>query len=223
MFNDSQGVARDAAASAARSGSARSSSPELRLRRGERLAPDRAQGLLVVSEGLVAVSTVLPDGRRQILCLNVPGETVCPICESTVWLEGLADSAIRQMPAEGDDVGAAMLRLAHQRLKDANAHLLSLGRFDGTERVAAFLVDMCRRVGRPILGGGAALHLPMSRDDIADYLGLNAETVSRILSRMKRADLLRFGAPTDILVPDLARLADRSPAPCAAMPWEDMP
>lgn len=177
------------------------------IERGQRLRPTRADGLVRVESGLVAVSTVLEDGRRQLLCLSTPGEIVCPICEPDIWIEALAPTRLCVVDCPDE----ALFALAHDRLKQANRQLVTLGRYDGVERVAAFLAEMAHRLGAVDAGGGAALHLPMSREDIADYLGLNAETVSRILTRLRKAGLVRFSTPVDCRIPDLAALESRVP------------
>ncbi|RVN63665.1 transcriptional regulator, partial [Sinorhizobium meliloti] len=70
------------------------------------------------------------------------------------------------------------------------------------ERIAAFLVDLCERQG-----GGRQLRLPMSRQDIADYLGLTIETVSRVVTKLKERSLiaLRDARTIDIMKPDALR------------------
>ena len=55
--------------------------------------------------------------------------------------------------------------------------------------------------------------LPLSREDIADYLGLNAETVSRLLSRLKKAGTVTFLSPTEFLITDMSKLEERLPLP----------
>lgn len=190
---------------------------EITLARGQRLGQELRHGLLSVMDGLIAVSTVLPDGRRQILCLNAPGETICPVCSSDCWIEALTPSQLRVLPVAHDGDGVeALFRLTHERLISANAHLLTLGRLDGAERVAAFIVDMCNRIGRPFGKAGASLHLPMTRDDVADYLGLNAETVSRLFTKLKRSKVVLFPTPTELIVPDLATLETRFPVSLAS-------
>lgn len=187
---------------------------EIALDRGQRLGQTGRGGLVSVADGLIAVSTVLADGRRQILCLNAPGETICPVCSTGCWVEALAPSRLQVDPVSHDALGLQdLFRLTHERLISANAHLLTLGRLDGAERVAAFIADMCERIGRPFGASGAVLNLPMTRDDVADYLGLNAETVSRLFSKLKRNKVVLFSTPTEMIVPDLAALEARFPAP----------
>jgi len=65
--------------------------------------------------------------------------------------------------------------------------MLLLGRKTALEKVAAFLLEMDKRLGRP-----SVMILPMSRRDIADYLGLTLETVSRALSTLRNENMLRF-------------------------------
>lgn len=185
------------------------------LGRGERVDRQSAHRLLRVVHGLTAVSMMLPDGRRQILCLNTPNDVICPICSGDCWIEALGPTRLEVLPPEMVDRREAdtmktLFELTHERLAEANIRLTMLGRLDGAERVAVFLADMCARLGAPV-GQGALLTLSMSREDIADYLGLNSETVSRIFTRMKRAGLVRFPSRTEYLVPDLAALAARAP------------
>ena len=107
---------------------------------------------------------------------------------------------------------AEMSRVIHRRLEIASRHLDTLGRLDATERVLLFLGQMALRSGAKG-AANALVRLKMSREDIADYLGLNAETVSRILSRVKKTGLVKFLSPTEYLVPDMAAIARRLPVP----------
>ncbi|MCV6596054.1 MAG: helix-turn-helix domain-containing protein [Mangrovicoccus sp.] len=69
-----------------------------------------------------------------------------------------------------------------------------------------FLAEMAAR------SGYGETHLPMSREDIADYLGLNAETVSRIMTRLRKSGLVQFQSPTDYTIPDMGAITRRLPA-----------
>jgi CRP/FNR family nitrogen fixation transcriptional regulator len=74
-----------------------------------------------------------------------------------------------------------------RNLQHAESQLLLLGQKDSLEKVAAFLLEMDKR-----LTGTGAITLPMTRRDIADYLGLTLETVSRALARLKRKGAIGF-------------------------------
>jgi len=83
--------------------------------------------------------------------------------------------------------------------------------------VCLFLADMAWRSGRESPAGWR-VHLPLSREDIADYLGLNSETISRIFSRVKKARLATFLSPTEYLVPDIEALRSRAPMAAPYVP-----
>lgn len=82
---------------------------------------------------------------------------------------------------------ATLLPLALRGLVRAQEHLLVLGRQNAPERVAAFLLDMFERQC-----GLERFELPMSRTDIADYLGLSLETVSRVFTRLRGQGIMRL-------------------------------
>ncbi|HUS97390.1 MAG TPA: helix-turn-helix domain-containing protein [Hyphomicrobiaceae bacterium] len=198
-------------------------SPRFRsMKRGDRV-PARGSGRMrfhVVHSGLVATCALLPDGRRQILCLNFPGDVVCSMSAegAECWCEALTHSVICNLDlsanAERLQCDPAffrvLFRLVHERLEGAAAHLVALGRFDAMERACGFLAYMTRRTGRQ---QETCWHtcLPMTREDIADYLGLNIDTVGRLLTRIKEAGLARFLSPTEYEVPCLERLEMRVP------------
>ena len=78
-------------------------------------------------------------------------------------------------------------------LRRSRDHVLTLGRRSASERVATFLVDLAERIGE-----GESVELPMSRQDIADYLGLTIETVSRTLTQFQVAGLIRLANCRDV-------------------------
>ena len=85
----------------------------------------------------------------------------------------------------------SLLTMTTDNLQHVENHMLLLGRKTSRERVAAFLLEMNGR-----LTAAGVMALPMSRRDIADYLGLTLETVSRALSAFQRKGYLRFLDPT---------------------------
>jgi CRP-like cAMP-binding protein len=87
-------------------------------------------------------------------------------------------------------------------LAHAQTHMMLLGRMTAPERVASFLLELSeRREAR------SAIEVPMSRTDIADYLGLTIETVCRVLSAFKRAGAIAISNPHRIDLCDRGALA----------------
>lgn len=170
----------------------------------------------------MALCTTLPDGRRQIVCLSPAGDVAYPVSgtdAAEIWIEALTPSDLCELDlasgagsllAQDPDLGTELFHMAHNQVKRLSTRLITLGRLDGMERVCLFLADMAWRIGRQTPGGWH-VRLPLSREDIADYLGLNPETVSRIFSRVKKARLAVFLSPTEYLVPDIEVLQQRAP------------
>jgi CRP/FNR family nitrogen fixation transcriptional regulator len=154
-----------------------------------------------IISGAVRTYKLLADGRRQINLFQLPGDmfglengatrrfTAEAIVETEVRIttrRGLLDA----MPHR--DAGATnLLDLVTRNLQHAENHMLLLGRKTSLERVAAFLLEMDERLDHPNV-----MILPMGRRDIADYLGLTLETVSRALSLLRDKELLRFDGKT---------------------------
>ncbi|MDH3453274.1 MAG: Crp/Fnr family transcriptional regulator, partial [Gammaproteobacteria bacterium] len=185
-----------------------------RLERRQRVAACTGNGAVMrtVLSGAASLCAGLPDGRRQLLYLATPGEMICPYTtiNTELWVEALVPTSICEIPMQVAIASSRaqpdlLLRASNQFLDATMAHLLAIGRLDGTERVTAFLVDMTRRLGSHE-SGRLLVHLPLNREDIADYLGLNAETVSRILGRIKRSGLVIFHSPSEFEVPDFEDL-----------------
>ncbi len=93
--------------------------------------------------------------------------------------------------------------MALESLQRAHEQLLVLGRQNAIERVAAFFVEMSERQG-----GMRHIELPMPRSDIADYLGLTIETVSRVFSRLKLKGVIRLSGLRNVELVKLKTLQD---------------
>jgi CRP/FNR family nitrogen fixation transcriptional regulator len=151
---------------------------------------EKADGLYQVEFGCVRVYRLLADGRRQISAFHMSGDVFGFEADGThhFFAEAVGATAVRvvKLTAVGD-ASQAILPLVLHGLVRAQEHLLVLGRQNAVERVAAFLIDMAERQG-----GLEIFHLPMSRSDIADYLGLTIETVSRVFSKLKQKGVIRL-------------------------------
>jgi len=161
-----------------------------------------------VTEGMVRLYKSLPDGRRQITGFALTGDFL-----GLALLDryGITAEAVTQVHAcrfnrrsflDYIDDKPHLLRRLHEfaehELSLAQEQMLLLGRKTAEEKMAAFLINLQRRYSR-IAPISVTIALPMSRQDIADYLGLTIETVSRTLTRMAREK-------TILIVPDGVRL-----------------
>jgi CRP/FNR family nitrogen fixation transcriptional regulator len=152
---------------------------------------EKCGNLYKVEFGAVRVYRLLSDGRRQISAFHLAGEMFGFEADDThhFFAEAICATGIqilRVTPCQ-DDLAVKLLPMALQSLVRAQEHLLVLGRQNSCERIAAFLLEMCERQD-----GLRQIELPMSRTDIADYLGLTIETVSRVFSKLKSKGIIRL-------------------------------
>lgn len=179
-----------------------------------------ATDLFNLTAGAARVHRALPDGRRQIVGFLYAGDmvgataghrhgfTVEAIEDVTACRFGAAD--YERLRSELPNLQAALYERLKLQLEDSQEQMVTLGRRNALERVAAFLTALQARLGRS--GENTpTLPLPMSRTDIADYLGLTIETVSRAFTRLKDDGMIAPQARSvTLLAPDrLAALADR--------------
>jgi CRP/FNR family transcriptional regulator len=178
---------------------------------------DAATTVFILREGHANVARVTRDGKRQILAFAFPGDFFGFTFEERYVYGAWADSdvSICRIPRERFDEFVETtpgferhLRQQLTRLLDSAQELIfTLGRKNAIERVAAFvwyLQYRQRKLGRERPGAA----IPMSRTDIADFLGLTPESVSRAMTRLKRDGLIRLPSPVEVEIPDLARLRD---------------
>lgn len=170
--------------------------------------------LAVVSRGTVVVHNTFEDGRRAITDFMVPGEVLHAreggnrqgreITASPDFLLCLVPNLEAEFDAADCQCLERYLRsdaLGHiEALRDMIA---DLARLDPTERLARLLLGLRERLNPE----GRVVNLPLSRNDIADLLGLRAETVSRSLHALERAGLIRRDGPKKIEILDSAALA----------------
>jgi CRP/FNR family transcriptional regulator, nitrogen fixation regulation protein len=195
---------------------ARVSASEFNYRRGVEIYGEKepADYVYQVTSGAVRTYKLLSDGRRQIGAFHLVGD-VFGLENSDVHrftAEAIVDTTLRlvkrrslESVAERDVMIAnKLLSLTTNNLQHAEDHMLLLGRKTALERVAAFLIEMDRR-----LPAANIIALPMCRRDIADYLGLTLETVSRALSSLHDRGVLGFLGPSQrqIVLLDRPQLA----------------
>ncbi len=162
-----------------------------------------------LARGMVKTSKALPDGRRQITGFLYPGDFLGIVLHNAyvysaealtgVTLCRFSRPKLRALFDEVPKLEIHLLSLTANELAAAQDQMLLLGRKSARERVASFLLMLARRaetLGDP----GRPLDLPMSRLDIADYLGLCVETVSRTLSTFPDAGLIDYVSPTPVIL-----------------------
>lgn len=176
---------------------------------------DAAAHMFNLFSGTVKLYKLLPDGRRQITAFLFPGdffglaveggyaysaEALTPVVLCRFSRRKL-DTLIEQIPR----IEKRLLGLAIDELAAAQDQMLLLGRKTAREKVASFLMMLSRRAERRG-GTGNPVALPMGRSDIADYLGLTIETVSRTLTQLKRDGIIELPDSGQAVVCDAAEL-----------------
>jgi CRP/FNR family nitrogen fixation transcriptional regulator len=168
-----------------------------------------------VVAGTVRTCRLLADGRRHVAGFHSAGDFfgIEGLPLRSMSAEAVGEVIVMRYPrkaierlADADPALARRLReMAFEGLAEAQERMLLLGRKTAPERVASFLLEVAQKAHRQ-----RRVELPMSRYDIADYLGLTIETVSRSLSALKRAGAIAL--PTIHLV----ELVDRESLELAA-------
>ncbi len=158
-----------------------------------------------VVSGAIRTIRFTSDGRRQIVAFHLPGDLFgFELGDAHGFsAEAIADcelvlvrrSLIEKAATESLEVARALLQLASDELRDAREHALVLGRKGAGERVAAFLLTLAERNHSE-----KELDLPMSRADIADYLALTIETVSRAFTQMERDHTIALPTSRHVVV-----------------------
>jgi CRP/FNR family nitrogen fixation transcriptional regulator len=153
--------------------------------------------------GSVRIVRLTPDGRRQISGFHFAGEVFGFEAdgEHHCYAESVDGAGIRVLRPTNGGFGTSALLLALKSLQRAENHVLLLGRLTATEKMAAFLLDLLERQD-----GDRVVNLPMQRSDIADYLGLTFETVSRVLRVLKDKGLVRVPRVDQIEILDVEGL-----------------
>jgi CRP/FNR family nitrogen fixation transcriptional regulator len=186
---------------------------------------DPTENFFLVMDGLFRAEKFTTDGRRQVFAFHMSGD-LCglePDGAHKVTIEAQGHAAMAILPrslcrlrmTDHPEIGVALFDGATQALILAIDHTMMIGCGSAEERVAWFLTTLS---ARSTGGSGRLVDLSMQRQDIADYLGLTIETVSRTFTRFKCLGLINFAhvRRVHILRPDaLARLAaaDHDAAP----------
>lgn len=172
---------------------------------------DPASDLFNVTHGAIKVYKLLADGRRQITGFLFPGDFLGLALHNryTYSAEAITQSELCRFPRgafekfldEFPALERRLLQSASNELAAAQDQMLLLGRKTAKERIATFLLSLSEREVRRGEKHSVA-ELPMSRNDIGDYLGLTVETVSRTFTRLKKSGLIELQSAHHVVLSD---------------------
>lgn len=169
---------------------------------------DPAEKVYEVATGVVRLTRILEDGRRQIIAFGYPGDTVgfpsdgryhtdCDaLMPTTLFVHRRADLETANGNAA---LHERLLNAALREISGMQDHFMMLGRKSSIEKLASFLLVLTKRVGEPI-GDFNQVNLPMTRADIADFLGLTTETVSRTFTLLRKSQIIAIDHVNTIII-----------------------
>lgn len=176
-----------------------------------------AETVSVISRGVAAAAKYLPDGRRQIVGFLYERDLIGVPYEDAYFstVEAITDLQVcsfprREFEAVMHDHASLEMSLLHvisNELVEAQEHMAVLGRLNNRERLASFI---CRTAQRQRLFAPEreTVLLPMSRYDIADYLGMSMENVSRGLRQFEREQLISLTTPHEVKILNRAAMIE---------------
>ncbi|HQT79158.1 MAG TPA: helix-turn-helix domain-containing protein [Rhodopila sp.] len=174
---------------------------------------DEARCFYKVVSGTIRTCQFLSDGRRQIDAFHQPGDFFGfeVGADHRLAAEAVTDCTViayrrrglETMLIEDDRLNRWFFSHAMTCMARAREHSLLLGRASAAQKVAAFLLEMADR-GE----SDTAVELPMGRQDVADYLGLTIETVSRTLSHMEKDKVIALPSPRRVMLKDRRTLRE---------------
>jgi len=182
-----------------------------------------AESAFGLSRGFARLYKTLPDGRRQIVSFALPGDLLdIPLADHFACsADAIGEVTLCRFPREqlkkvilsSPNLTRLLLEFEARELRSAQNQLTLLGNSSAEERLTAFLLNWRNRLGQAPVS--QAVPLPMRRQDIADFLGLQLETVSRTLARLERKGAIEI-LPNGVLLSGLGQ-PPREGSPCAAL------
>ena len=172
------------------------------------LEGDPADRIYEVASGVLRLTRILEDGRRQVIAFGYPGDTVGfpsdglyhTDCDALVPSILVVHRRDHLESAKGDPVlHQRLLKAALREISGMQDHFMMLGRKSSVEKLASFLRVLTTRVGEP-LGDFDQVTLPMTRADIADFLGLTTETVSRTFTQLRKSRIIAIDHVNTVII-----------------------
>jgi len=186
-------------------------------------AGDKMDFVASVVEGVAALTQTMEDGRRQMVGLLLPSDFLGRPNRESVTYDVTATTEVtlccfRRVPFQGlieatPHLSQRLLEMTLDELDAAREWMLLLGRKTAREKIASFLFIIARRDASLKNFGGLeslSFDLPLTREAMADYLGLTLETVSRQMSALRRDGVIELQGKRHILVPSVEALMDET-------------
>ena len=159
-----------------------------------------AESVFIVGDGVVKAFRDLPSGKRPVLAFHF-AEDIFGLAENGFYvntIQAVTDVALFRMPLEvlkdtlaGDaELQLQFLLKVTHELREAQRHTIAIGRRDAVGRVASLLRSLEDHTARAQQSG--MIDIPMTRSDVAAYLGLSLEAVSRACRRLERSGIVTF-------------------------------
>lgn len=176
-----------------------------------------ADTVLRVTSGMLMQENILNDGRRHVAAFKALGDFCWPIAadQSDVResYEAIQPSNICLISVDrfaeaaqgAPELVKDLYKAAKEEVARAQYQMLSLARSSAQERLASFLANLARRTGTRT-ERGIELKLSMRRERIADHLGMQPETISRLMSGFKKTGVIELPRPSLVIIPDIEAL-----------------
>jgi CRP-like cAMP-binding protein len=170
--------------------------------------------IFIVRSGAICFSRMLPDGRRIVLGFAYPGDVIgigsdFHYCDAqtvqATRLEAISAASFKRAVVNDPGLGKHATAAVNQALNAAYQHVVVISKLSANERLASFLMALSDRNARHGLSP-LSIVLPMRRVDIADYLGLTIETVSRTFTIFRTAGLIAMDQANIIVFKDIRKL-----------------
>ena len=184
---------------------------------------DRMDFVASVVTGVATLTQVMEDGRTQTVGLlfpsdfvGRPGRDAAPynvIATTDVMMCCFRKKPFEELMARTPHIGQRLLEMTLDELDAAREWMLLLGRKTAREKIASLLAIIARRdasLQGQVRQRQVTFELPLTREAMADYLGLTLETVSRQISALKREGIIELTGKRTVHVPDIDRLIEEA-------------
>lgn len=184
---------------------------------------DRMEFVGSVVSGIASLTQTMEDGRRHMVGLLLPSDFVGRPGRSTAAFDVTATTDVvmccfRKKPfevliAETPHIAQRLLEMTLDELDAAREWMLLLGRKTAREKIASLIAIIARReaaLHKRKASGALVVDLPLTREEMADYLGLTLETVSRQISALKKDGVIVLKGNRHVTVPSIDRLLEEA-------------